>query len=134
MFEYKATVTRVIDGDTVDCDIDLGFSVILHKQRIRLKGIDTPESRTRDKIEKQYGLAAKAYLVDFIDKSGDGLSIETSKDGRGKFGRILGRLNNGDGQCVNDMMCDVGHAVPYEGQSKADIEALHLENRKRIDL
>ena len=134
MFEYKATVTRVIDGDTVDCDIDLGFSVILHKQRIRLKGIDTPESRTRDKIEKQYGLAAKAYLVDFIDKAGDGLSIETSKDGRGKFGRILGRLNNSDGQCVNDMMCDVGHAVPYEGQSKADNEALHLENRKRIDL
>ena len=134
MFEYKATVVRVIDGDTVDCDIDLGFSVVLHKQRIRLKGIDTPESRTRDKVEKQYGLAAKAYLQAFIVAAGDDLSIETSKDGRGKFGRILGRLNNSSGECVNDLMCEVGHADPYEGQSKEDIKALHLENRKKITL
>jgi len=134
MFEYKATVVRVVDGDTVDCDIDLGFSVVLRKQRIRLKGIDTPESRTRDKVEKQYGLAAKAYLQAFIVAAGDDLSIETSKDGRGKFGRILGRLNNSSGECVNDLMCEVGHAAPYQGQSKEDIKALHLENRKKITL
>tara|TARA_R100001086_G_scaffold118044_1_gene60641 strand:+ start:855 stop:1259 length:405 start_codon:yes stop_codon:yes gene_type:complete len=134
MFEYKATVVRVVDGDTVDCDIDLGFSVVLHKQRIRLKGIDTPESRTRDKEEKLYGFAAKAYLEGFIWAAGDDLSIETSMDGRGKFGRILGRLINRDGECVNDIMCEVGHAVPYEGQSKEDIKALHLENRKKVAL
>ena len=110
MFEYKATVVRIVDGDTVDCDIDLGFSVVLHKQRIRLKGIDTPESRTRDKVEKLYGLAAKAYLEGFIWAAGDDLSIETSMDGRGKFGRILGRLINRYGECINDIMCEVGHA------------------------
>ena len=66
MYQYKATITRIIDGDTVDCDIDLGFKVILSKQRIRLYGIDTPESRTRDKVEKKYGLIAKQFLVDFI--------------------------------------------------------------------
>ena len=59
MYQYKAKITRIIDGDTVDCDIDLGFKVILAKQRIRLFGIDTPESRTRDKVEKKYGLLAK---------------------------------------------------------------------------
>ena len=134
MFEYKATVVRIVDGDTVDCDIDIGFSVVLHKQRIRLKGIDTPESRTRDKEEKLYGLAAKAYLEGFIWAAGDDLSIETSMDGRGKFGRILGRLINRDGECINDIMCEVGHAVPYVGQSKEDIKALHLENRKKVAL
>ena len=67
MYQYKATITRIIDGDTVDCDIDLGFKVILAKQRIRLYGMDTPESRTRDKVEKKYGLLAKKFLVEFIE-------------------------------------------------------------------
>jgi len=133
MYQYKATITRIIDGDTVDCDIDLGFSVTLTKQRIRLHGIDTPESRTRDKVEKKYGLLAKQYLKDFIEKEDSHVLIETSKEKRGKFGRILGKLVNAGGVCVNDLMCETGHAVPYSGQSKEDIAAGHIANRKIID-
>ena len=134
MYQYKATITRVIDGDTVDCDIDLGFKVVLAKQRIRLYGIDTPESRTRDKVEKKYGLLAKQFLVDFIEQAGNSIIIETSKGkSRGKFGRILGKLVNSDGVCVNDQMCEIGHAAAYFGQSKSDIAAQHIENRAKID-
>ena len=133
MYQYKATITRIIDGDTVDCDIDLGFSVTLTKQRIRLHGIDTPESRTRDKVEKKYGLLAKQYLKDFIEKEDSHVLIETSKEKRGKFGRILGKLVNAGGVCVNDLMCEIGHAVPYSGQSKEDIAAGHIANREIID-
>ena len=132
MYQYKATITRIIDGDTVDCDIDLGFKVILSKQRIRLYGIDTPESRTRDKVEKKYGLLAKKFLVEFVEAEDYQITIETSKGGRGKFGRILGKLVNADGVCVNDLMCEVGHAVPYHGQSKEDIAAEHIQNRERV--
>jgi len=133
MYQYKATITRVIDGDTVDCDIDLGFSVTLTRQRIRLYGIDSPESRTRDKVEKKYGLLAKQFLKDFIEKEDCHVFIETSKEKRGKFGRILGKLVNAGGVCVNDLMCETGHAVPYSGQSKEDIAAGHIANRKIID-
>ena len=132
MYQYKATITRIIDGDTVDCDIDLGFKVILAKQRIRLYGMDTPESRTRDKVEKKYGLLAKKFLVEFIEAEDYKITIETSKSGRGKFGRILGKLMNADGVCVNDLMCEVGHAVPYFGQSKEDIAAAHIKNREKV--
>jgi micrococcal nuclease len=133
MYQYKATITRIIDGDTVDCDIDLGFKVILSKQRIRLYGIDTPESRTRDKVEKKYGLIAKQFLVDFIEAEDYQILIETSKGGRGKFGRILGKLVNADGVCVNDLMCELGYAAPYFGQSKQDIAVQHIKNREKID-
>ena len=134
MYQYKAKITRIIDGDTVDCDIDLGFKVILAKQRIRLYGIDTPESRTRDKVEKKYGLLAKKYLVDFIEAEDYQITLETAKgSGRGKFGRILGKIINKYGHCANDLMCQEGHAVPYHGQSKDDIAAEHIENRAKVD-
>ena len=66
MYEYKCKVTRVVDGDTVDIDIDLGFGVWLHKERVRIYGIDTPESRTRDKEEKKFGLMAKEFVKQFV--------------------------------------------------------------------
>lgn len=134
MYQYKATITRIIDGDTVDCDIDLGFKVILAKQRIRLHGMDTPESRTRDKVEKKYGLLAKQFLVEFIEAEDYQITLETAKGGgRGKFGRILGKIINKHGICANDLMCQEGHAVPYHGQSKDDIAAEHIENRAKVD-
>jgi micrococcal nuclease len=133
MYQYRATITRVVDGDTVDCDIDLGFSMVLTKQRIRLYGIDSPESRTRDKEEKKYGLLSKAFLQDSINNSGVSLIIQTYKDGRGKFGRILGQLIDSDGNCINDIMCEVGHAAPYFGKSKDDIRQIHLANRGKVD-
>ena len=83
-FYYNATLVRVIDGDTIDVDIDLGFSVWLKKQRIRLAGIDTPESRTRNKEEKVMGLAAKERLKELC---GEKLAVQSL--GRGKYGRVM---------------------------------------------
>ena len=102
MHEYKAKMLRIVDGDTVDVDIDLGFGVWLKKQRIRLYGIDTPESRTRDKVEKMYGMAAKAFVQDNLKKA-DKLRLRTHKDAKGKFGRILGEfiLESNGGDLIN---------------------------------
>ena len=84
-------------------------------------------------MEKKYGLLAKQFLVDFIEAEDYQILIETSKGGRGKFGRILGKLVNADGVCVNDLMCEVGHAATYFGQSKQDIAVQHIKNREKID-
>ena len=128
-FSYRVSkVTKVVDGDTIDVIIDLGFD-IMYKSRVRLFGIDTPESRTRDKVEKKYGLLSKAYLKDAL-KEGK-IVIKTHKDSEtGKFGRILGEIFI-DGININKKMCTKGHAVEYYGQSKTLIEKAHLKNRKR---
>ena len=133
MFEYSCKLIKVIDGDTIDIDIDLGFGVWLRNQRIRMYGIDTPESRTRDLDEKKYGLAAKAFLTEMLDDSH--LILKTHKDERGKFGRILGeiwRTTNFADQSINNYMIEKHHAVAYYGQSKDDIAQAHLENRKSV--
>ena len=88
-YEYKCKILRIVDGDTVDVDIDLGFGVWMHKERVRIVGIDTPESRTRDTEEKIFGLAAKEYLKGLLP-IGSIQIIKTQKDKTGKFGRILG--------------------------------------------
>jgi micrococcal nuclease len=128
MYQYKAKVIKIIDGDTVDVDIDLGFSVTLAKQRIRLYGIDTPESRTRDKEEKVRGLLSKEFV---ISKSPVGSYITLVSHGKGKFGRILGEIYEADNDLVsiNQQLCDKAYAVPYLGQSKDAIAALHAANR-----
>ena len=126
MFEYKCKLLRVIDCDTVDVDIDLGFGVWLRKQRIRLYGIDTPESRTRDLVEKKYGLAAKEFLQKWTG-AGE-LTIKTHKDAKGKFGRILGELWTFETN-INEKMIEKHHAVKYDGQSKEDIAEQHIKNR-----
>ena len=132
MYEYRCKVLKVIDGDTVDIDIDLGFGVWLRKQRIRMYGIDTPESRTSDDVEKIYGLAAKEFLVKWTN-SGD-LSLKTFKDGKGKYGRILGELWYGGEHNINQLLIDNHHAVKYHGQSKEEIAEEHLANRQKLGL
>jgi micrococcal nuclease len=114
LFHYKATVDRVIDGDTIDVTLDLGFD-ISYRGRIRFQGINAPESRTRDAVEKQAGLAAKRYVEDWINGHEQRVIIQTSLDDRGKFGRILGRILNDEGECLNDEMVSLGHATPYHG-------------------
>ena len=126
-FIYKAKVLRVVDGDTIDVMLDLGFN-FFQKGRVRLVGIDTPESRTRDKVEKKFGKLAKQFLVDWIEQY-DHILVESSA--KGKFGRILGNLYDPEKkECWNEMANEAHHAVPYEGQSKDDIKKGHLENRK----
>ena len=135
MYEYRCKIKRVIDGDTVDIDIDLGFDVVLADQRVRLYGIDTPESRTKDPVEKRYGLAAKEYLKSKLGKEG---TLKTHKDATGKFGRILGEFIVYDEEkdawrSVNTMMIEKHMAVEYYGQSKDDIEEQHLKNRELLE-
>ena len=131
MHEYKARIRKFIDGDTVDVDIDLGFDIILHNQRIRLYGIDTPESRTRDKEEKFYGKLAASFLKKQC-KKGTCIALRTYLDKRGKFGRILGELIV-DGVNVNQLMVEEHMAVEYYGQSKIDIHKGHMFNRQELN-
>jgi micrococcal nuclease len=130
MYEYRINVVKIVDGDTVDVDIDLGFGVWLKKQRIRLYGIDTPESRTRDLEEKKYGLMAKAYITEQLK---DGAILKTHKDGKGKYGRILGEfLSLEDRTNINELMILKHHAVSYHGASKSEIAEGHLRNRTKV--
>ena len=116
MFEYSCTIVKVIDGDTVDVDIDLGFGVWLKKQRIRLYGIDTPESRTRDTEEKVFGLEAKAYLKTRLENC-EKLIVKTEKDG--KYGRMLGWFYSHEGETsINIEMVEKGYAWEYDGGKK----------------
>ena len=96
MYEYKCRILRVIDGDTVDVDIDLGFGIWRHRERVRLFGIDTPESRTRDLVEKKFGLAAKKFVRDNLP-IGSIQTLVTMKDKKGKSRRILATFKLEDG-------------------------------------
>jgi micrococcal nuclease len=134
MYEYRAKVNKIVDGDTVDVDIDLGFGIWLHDERVRIMGIDTPESRTSDEVEKIFGLASKERLKEIL---GETCILKTQVDSKGedmkgKFGRILGDFIAEDGRMVTEILISEGHAVPYHGQSKEDVQDEHLKNRERL--
>ena len=125
MYEYKAKVVKIVDGDTVDVDIDLGFGVTLKDERVRIMGIDTPESRTSDKVEKVFGLAAKERVKQLIEKD-TVLKTFAAKDGedmKGKFGRILGDFIIGD-KMLTEILIEEGHAVKYYGQNKQTLNVV----------
>ena len=126
-YSYRVkSIKKIIDGDTFDCILDLGFDVLL-EARVRMMGIDTPESRTRDLEEKKFGLLAKEYLI--MKLEAEDLIVTTEVDNeKGKFGRILGWVW-ADGVNINQQMIDENMAVAYHGQSKDDIEQAHLNNR-----
>jgi len=137
MYTYSCTIVKVIDGDTVDVDIDLGFGVWMKKQRIRLYGIDTPESRTSDKEEKVYGLKAKALVLKVLPH-GSEQTLRTRLDGKGKYGRILGEFilkgnPSKEPETLNQFLIETYNAVAYHGQSKKEIAEEHLKNRKLVD-
>ena len=137
MYEYKCEIVKIVDGDTIDVNIDLGFGTWIHNERIRLYGIDTPESRTRDLEEKKAGLYAKKCVEGFLPV-GSKQVLRTKKDKSGKFGRILGKFRvhepNLDRYVIlNEFMVDNHYAVRYYGQSKESIEEEHLVNRKKLD-
>ena len=124
----------MVDGDTVDVDIDLGFGVWMRKERIRVLGIDTPESRTRDKVEKTYGILAKNFVKSYLPV-GSVQTLQTEKDSTGKFGRILGKFLVYDKKTdremhLGDIMIREHLAVKYDGQSKEDIAEQHIKNRE----
>ena len=126
MYNYNAKCIRVVDGDTIDADIDLGFDIKI-KKRIRLAGINAPESRTRNKVEKKLGLAAKDRLIEILDGAANCFELESTEIG--KYGRVLGRLHIDKiaGKdvitkvCVNDCLVQEGHAVEYDGGKRKSI-------------
>ena len=132
MYEYYVRkVESVVDGDTIDVLIDLGFD-ILFASRVRLAGIDTPESRTKDLAEKALGLESKEYLKKHL-KDAKSVIIKTEKmDSSEKYGRILGWLYiNGDTESVNDKMINDGYAWGYMGETKVkDFDALKKARAK----
>ena len=115
-FVYRSTLDRVVDGDTFDCILDLGFDVKLHKQRVRLHGIDTPESRTRDLAEKKLGLLAKERLKELCKGS-----FKVKSLGKGKYGRILGIPYTQEGEDICQILIKEGHAVEYFGGKKVKV-------------
>jgi micrococcal nuclease len=131
--EYEVKILKVIDGDTVDVDINLGFGIVLTDERVRIMGIDTPESRTSDKVEKVFGLAAKARLKELLDEEAILITTEDKhgEDMKGKFGRVLGDFRVG-GKTVTEILIEEGHAVAYNGESKDDIQEQHMINRQRL--
>lgn len=139
MYEYKARIVRIVDGDTVDVDIDLGFGIWLTDERVRIMGIDTPESRTSNEIEKIFGKAAKERLKELL---GPYATLKTrvannGEDMRGKFGRVLGDFlvyyHAQDRVCgVAEILINEGHAVGYEGENKELVQEQHRLNRRRL--
>jgi len=132
--EYDVHLIKVVDGDTVDVDIDLGFGIQLKDERVRIMGIDTPESRTSDRVEKLFGIAAKNRLKELLEKDAKLITTE-DKDGedmKGKFGRVLGDFRAADGKLVTEIMIAEGHCVPYFGGSKEEVQAAHMKNRERL--
>jgi micrococcal nuclease len=139
MYEYRCKVVKIVDGDTVDVDIDLGFGIWLKDERVRMMGIDTPESRTSDKVEKLFGLAAKSKLKELLGKTAV-LKTQVNKDGedmKGKFGRILGDFDVYDiekdaWRPATDVLIETGNAVAYFGGSKEEVQAKHMVNREKL--
>ena len=136
--EYDVVLLDCVDGDTVDVDIDLGFGVWLKDERVRIMGIDTPESRTRDKVEKLFGTAAKNRLKELLAEGGKLITTENKQgeDMKGKFGRILGDFwverYEGEREKVTDIMIEEGHCVAYFGGSKEEIQMKHMANREKL--
>ena len=136
--EYDVKVIKVVDGDTVDVDINLGFGVWLSDERVRIMGIDTPESRTSDRVEDLFGEAAKARLKELMKHGAKLITTEDKhgEDMKGKFGRVLGDFYveryEGVKEKVTDIMIEEGHCVPYFGGSKEDVVNQHMINRERL--
>jgi micrococcal nuclease len=136
--EYDVVLLKCVDGDTVDVDIDLGFGIWLKDERVRIMGIDTPESRTSDKVEKLFGTAAKERLKELLAEGGKLITTENKhgEDMKGKFGRILGDFYveryEGQKERVTDIMIEEGHCVAYFGGSKEEIQMKHMANREKL--
>jgi micrococcal nuclease len=133
MYQYKAKILKVLDGDTVDIDLDLGFNIVLANQRVRMAGIDTPESRTTDSEEKVRGQLSKKKLTDKLPV-GSWVRIETQKSDSNddKFGRILAVFIMEDGTSLNQWMIDNNYAVLYNGENKELVQEMHRYNKQKL--
>jgi len=130
MYQYSCKVNKVLDGDTVDIDLDLGFNIVLANQRVRMAGVDTPESRTSNKEEKPRGLLSKKKLAEKLP-AGSWVKVNTLKPDNNddKFGRILGEFILDDGTNLNHWLINNNYAVPYQGENKELVAESHQINK-----
>jgi len=133
-YEYNATVKKIIDGDTIVVDIDLGFNVVLGNQTVRLLGVDAPESKTSNRIEKIFGILAKDEVKNFLDECKNSVIIQTYlEEGDDKFGRILAQVYDPKNKLsLNDHLVSEGYAVAYSGKNKSLIQNSHIDNRRKL--
>jgi micrococcal nuclease len=133
MFIYRCKILKVLDGDTVEIDLDLGFNIMLANQKVRMAGIDTPESRTTNSEEKPRGLLSKKKLAEKLPV-GSWQRIQTMKPDSNddKFGRILGVFIMEDGSSLNQWMIDNNYAVLYQGENKELVQEMHQYNKKKL--
>ena len=133
MFIYRCKILKVLDGDTVEIDLDLGFNIMLANQKVRLAGIDTPESRTSNNEEKPRGLLSKKKVQEKLSV-GSWQKIQTMKPDSNddKFGRILGVFIMEDGTSLNQWMIDNNYAVLYSGENKELVQEMHTYNKKKL--
>lgn len=127
MYEYKCRIVRVVDGDTVDVDIDLGFNTWIHNERVRLEGVDTPESRTTDLIERFFGLLAKKMLEEKLPAGSTQVLQTTTSSATEKYGRTIGFFKS-DLATINQWLIDNHYAVAYSGQNKDLVQSAHKSN------
>ena len=135
MYGYKAQVLRIIDGDTLVVNIDLGFDVWIHNEVIRLNGIDTPEVQTTDPVEKFFGTLAKNRVKEYLDNDGaaGAVTLVSKTFKKEKYGRVTADLKvQGQIRSLCAALLGEGYAVPYHGQSKESIDRDHLTNRERL--
>jgi micrococcal nuclease len=133
MYQYKCKINKVLDGDTVAIDLDLGFNIILANQHVRMAGVDTPESRTTNKEEKPRGLLSKKKLAEKLPVGSwqkiNTLRADSNDD---KFGRILGEFILEDGTNVNQWLIENNYAVLYQGENKELVQEQHQANKLKL--
>jgi micrococcal nuclease len=133
MYQYKCKINKVLDGDTVAIDLDLGFNIILANQHVRMAGVDTPESRTTNKEEKPRGLLSKKKLAEKLTVGSwqkiNTLRADSNDD---KFGRILGEFILEDGTNVNQWLIENNYAVLYQGENKELVQEQHQANKRKL--
>ena len=133
MYIYRCKINKVVDGDTVEIDLDLGFNMMLVNQRVRMAGIDTPESRTSNNEEKERGIISKKKLAEKLPV-GSWQKVQTMRSDANddKFGRILGVFIMEDGMSLNQWMIDNNYAVLYQGENKELVQEGHQYNKKKL--
>ena len=133
MYIYRCKINKVVEGDTVEIDLDLGFNMMLVNQRVRMAGIDTPESRTSNNEEKERGIISKKKLAEKLPV-GSWQKIQTMRSDANddKFGRILGVFIMEDGMSLNQWMIDNNYAVLYQGENKELVQEGHQYNKKKL--
>ena len=132
MYNYNCIIRRVVDGDTIDVDIDLGFGVWLSNQRVRLYGIDTPEIRTSDPVEKYYGMLASEFVEERLIVGNRYVLRSRQFKKVDSFGRILGDIVASDGRTIIDHLIESHHAVVWNSSNRDEMREQHLINRNLL--